>query len=197
MNKLKLDSKESIKFPKISELPGYDEKATEEYLNDHPSIENEIKTDDLSIETKNKLSEVFNGKPIEGNPLSDETKAGLSKVVGIKKPLTITDSKSGKMKYYHVTDFEGWVGIHKDGIKCDSNGDIFVLNKKEVVGYVALNQLGLQDYGLFEIDSKGISGNVAADNVGEITAKYQFMIHQPIIERKFIKGIGMFNVKAS
>lgn len=101
------------------------------------------------------------------------------------------------MKYYHVTDFEGWIGINKEGLKCDANGGIFVLNKKEVAGYVGLNQLGLQDYGLFEIDSTGISGDVAPDNVGEITAKYQFIIHQPIIEKKYLKGIGMFKVKAS
>lgn len=52
------------------------------------------KRNSLFNEKKKKLSEIFNGKPIEADPLSHETKAGLSKVVGTKKPLTITDLRN-------------------------------------------------------------------------------------------------------
>jgi len=94
------------------------------------------------------------------------------------------------MKYYHVTDFKGWIKIQKEGIKA-TDGQIFVFDNLEVIPSAARNQLLLEDYGIFEIDSKGITGTIENDLVGEFTAQHQFIINQDTIDDKYINSLGM------
>ena len=49
-------------------------------------------------------------------------------------------------------------------------------------------------YSLFEIDGKGVTGEIISDDVGELTAKHQRIIYQSVIEPKYIKFKGMFKV---
>jgi hypothetical protein len=103
------------------------------------------------------------------------------------------------MKFYHVSGFENFPKILKEGIKSNDLNEIFVfddeIDLKHEIPYAAKNQLGYKDYVLFEIDGKGIIGNIVSDDVGELTAKHQRIIYQSVIEPKCIKFKGMFKVK--
>lgn len=102
------------------------------------------------------------------------------------------------MKFYHVSGFENFPKILKEGIKSNDRNEIFVFDEgidlKNEIPYAAKNQLGFKDYSLFEIDGKGVTGRIICDEVGELTAKYQKIIYQSVIEPKYIKFKGMFKV---
>jgi hypothetical protein len=96
--------------------------------------------------------------------------------------------------YYHITSFEGWLAIKTHGIRPSEDGYIYVLDDKDVVSYVAFSQLLKGDYGLYEIDIKGITANLEPDEVGELTAKHQFRVKQAVILPKYLKDLGMHKV---
>jgi len=99
-------------------------------------------------------------------------------------------------KHYHISDFQGWLSIKKNGIKCSEDEYIYMFdtNDVDVLCYVAINQLFMTDYGLFEIDHAGIESELEPDLVGELTAKYQFRVKQELIDKKYIKDLGMKRV---
>jgi len=66
-----------------------------------------------------------------------------------------------------------------------------MLDTDEVVAYVAVNQLLFLNYGLFRIDSEGINVELEKDLVGELTVDHQFRIRQDVIDKKYIKDLGM------
>jgi hypothetical protein len=81
------------------------------------------------------------------------------------------------MKFYHVSGFENFPTILKEGIKSNDRNEIFVfdvgIDLKHEIPYATKNQLGFKDYSLFEIDGKGVTGKIMSDDVGELTAKHQ------------------------
>ncbi len=99
------------------------------------------------------------------------------------------------MQYYHMTSFKGWVAINKEGIKCDTEGYIYVLDDLEVASYVAINQLGHADYGLFRIDPICIHAPLETDDVAEVTAKHQFRFKQSLLERQYLTDLGMLKTQ--
>jgi len=97
------------------------------------------------------------------------------------------------MNYYHITNFTNVPNISKEGLKGNGEGEIFVFDTDDhhLLSYASEYQLGLADFGLFKIHSSGITGKVERDNVGELTARHQFIIHQELIESRYIEFIGM------
>lgn len=97
-------------------------------------------------------------------------------------------------RYYYVTSsFEASVSIYKEGIKASHDGYIPLLTRKDITGYVALNQVGAtKEFGVIHIDPKGITGSIEPDNVGELTAIYQKRVKQELIKPEFITTWKMF-----
>jgi hypothetical protein len=100
-------------------------------------------------------------------------------------------TKVQKVRYYHITSFQGWLAIKDKGLKASEDGYIYMLDDDKVATYVALHQLGIPEFGLFEIDPSGIKGKLEPDLVGELTAKHQYRVKQGIIDKKYLKNLGM------
>jgi len=98
-------------------------------------------------------------------------------------------------KYYHITTPDSWEEIQKNGLTCDNEGNIFLLNTMypAVVDYVAYNQLfgGFVDFVLIEVDDKGIHKLLARDNVAEAPAYlgHQWILKQECISKRHLKFI--------
>lgn len=101
------------------------------------------------------------------------------------------------MKYYHITSFDSYLKEIKEcGLHSDKEGYIYLLTRKDVAGYVALNQLGFMDsFALLEISENGIIAKIEDDNVAEITAKWQKRVKQEQIKPDHIKFENMYHVK--
>ena len=96
-----------------------------------------------------------------------------------------------KNKYYHLTAPENAQSIAEKGICANENGQIFLFENKEleadgilmrVSDSISYNQVFIDSYDIWEVSSIGIKGSLEQDLVGEITAKYQFVLHQPSIK---------------
>lgn len=105
-----------------------------------------------------------------------------------------------KNEYYHITNIKNEANILKEGLRADSEGQIFLFDKLEIklhhkkgkifiADHIALNQVILEKYLLIRIDSKGITGNILPDNVSEFTAKHQFILKQDYIKPQYLKII--------
>jgi hypothetical protein len=90
-------------------------------------------------------------------------------------------------QFFHVTAPDAVDSILADGIRANSLGQIFVIADERFADIVAANQLFLRSFAIFEIDPKGITGTVGADDVAEITASRHRMIeHQQVIAPEFL-----------
>ncbi len=105
-------------------------------------------------------------------------------------------------KYYHISknDHEVTNSILTNGLRCNDDGHIFIFEnikfsfygvENTVCDHIASNQVFLDEYSLFEINEKGIN-NINPDNVGEITAKFQWIVSQEYINPIYIKHLGVF-----
>ena len=105
------------------------------------------------------------------------------------------------MKYYHITKKENWLSINLFGLKSNEDGEIFLFsdwtlttrrNKKTVLicDLIAQNQLGMDEFIIYEINPKGIKGEIKNDNVAELTSKFQWIITQDKISKSYVKLIG-------
>lgn len=99
-----------------------------------------------------------------------------------------------KKYFYHVTSPENLGKILKEGLKANEYGEIFIFDEPNCAVAVAVNQLFLSDYALLKIDSEGIKTELTKDNVAELTAKYQYIIKQPVISRKYIRLVDCYKV---
>ena len=106
--------------------------------------------------------------------------------------------KTKRKKYYHLTDVANASKILTEGIKANNEGLIFMFENlvicyngiiNTVADCIAYNQLYLEEYAVFEIASLGIYGEIMPDNVGEVSAKFQHILKQELIEKQFIKLI--------
>lgn len=98
--------------------------------------------------------------------------------------MKINDSKW----LYHITrDINTYLKIMETGLKAGSDNHIYLITNKQVIPYVALNQLGLENYIVIKVNIKGIIQPLKPDLVGEITAKFQVRVKQHIIDKEFIK----------
>jgi hypothetical protein len=105
------------------------------------------------------------------------------------------------MKYYHITPSENLQSILWNGLQANNDNQIFFYSGWEIgtkhinctaliCDFIAINQLGLKEFAIFEISSKGIKTEIQNDNVGELTAKFQFHINQSKISKSYIKFVG-------
>jgi hypothetical protein len=85
-----------------------------------------------------------------------------------------------KKKYYHISDVKNKNEILEKGLIAN-NGEIFLFSKLSIASEIAFNQLGIEQFSIFEINSKGIDNGVINDNVAESTAKYQWIAMQDCI----------------
>ena len=88
--------------------------------------------------------------------------------------MKINDSKW----LYHITrDIKTYLKIMETGLKAGSDNHIYLITNKQVIPYVALNQLGLENYIVIKVNTKGIIQPLKPDLVGEITAKFQVRVN--------------------
>lgn len=105
--------------------------------------------------------------------------------------------------YYHITKPENEKTILRTGIKCDEDGNIFLFENvavgaKDGIAHVAVsdmiaaNQIFLKSFVMFEIDPAGFSCDLIPDDVGEYTARWQWILRQDKIYPRFINKFGQY-----
>jgi len=93
--------------------------------------------------------------------------------------------------YYHVTHVKNIPGIRKNGLMANKDGYIFVFTDQVGANTIAINQCFLFDeYAIFWIDSKGVTGKIIMDRVAEFSAPYHRIIIQDKISKKYIEFGG-------
>ena len=108
-------------------------------------------------------------------------------------------------KYYYISGLESVPDIEEHGILADENGDIFIFtifkekiqDAVNIAGYIATNQLFLENYALFEIREEGITGEITDHKVSGRVSQYQKIIKQDTINREFIKFINSYKTSFS
>lgn len=113
--------------------------------------------------------------------------------------------------YFHITAPENVSAILKEGLKANADGEIFLFEiatfptiiagkdlqpiqvVESVENHIAKNQIFLERYAVLGIDADGINGELEADNVAELCAKYQYIARQDIIKPEFITLIGEYD----
>ncbi len=91
-----------------------------------------------------------------------------------------------KLDYFHLTRSENCDKIIKEGIKADKEGNIFVFTDMIVANEIAKHQVFTEQYVVFEIDRKGITGKIKKDNVAELTRSYHRIIKQDHIKPEYV-----------
>lgn len=108
------------------------------------------------------------------------------------------------MKYFHIASFENVAKITMSGLLANEDGQIFLFENESfsvngvvnsVADCIAHTQVFLPEYVILEIDSKGLNVELIKDNVGEFSARWQWIANQPLIEKKYIKLVGRFKTK--
>ena len=108
------------------------------------------------------------------------------------------------MKYYHITKLDKIQSILKNGLRCNSEGEIFVFENKSIglntvtntiADCIANNQIFLNEYAMFEVDDKGFNTDLINDNVGEMSSNQQWFIKQSFIDKKHIQIYGVFKTQ--
>jgi len=95
--------------------------------------------------------------------------------------------------YYHVTNVKNVPQIKRGGLKANEEGFIFVFTDMIVAETIATQQCFLMDqYAVFVIHSKGITGKVIMDRVAEYSAPYQRIIIQKEIPKRYIDFLASF-----
>lgn len=93
-------------------------------------------------------------------------------------------TKEEKTILYHITKEENLESIKKNGIKANEYNEVFLLDDVDVKHplhsqsffvskFVALNQLGLNEFVIFEVDVEGLE--LEPDNVAELTSEFQYI----------------------
>lgn len=115
-----------------------------------------------------------------------------------------TDNKvTGIDKLYHITDTKNAYSIIHNGLKANENGDVFLFENKSVMkitykdyipvaDVIAVEQLFLDKYMMFEVDVRGLE--LSTDDVGELTASIQY-IYRGDISADRITPFGIFDTK--
>ncbi|MCZ2130798.1 MAG: hypothetical protein LC109_11100 [Bacteroidia bacterium] len=108
------------------------------------------------------------------------------------------------LKYYHITETKNKISILKTGIRCNEEGYIFLFENKSIsyngiintiADCIAKNQIFLDRYVMFEIDSKGFQSELLPDEVGELSHKQQWILKQEKINPEFINLFGVYETQ--
>lgn len=115
-------------------------------------------------------------------------------------------TKNPKQYYYHMTSFNGYLGLGKDGLKASKDGYIYLLDTDDnavcTMLFQKLSSISLfesKGYGIVRIDPDGLTAPVEADEDGKkydtpFTLPHQFRVKQKKIERKYLKPINMRHI---
>lgn len=106
-------------------------------------------------------------------------------------------------KYYHITDPANVDSITLDGLLANEYGAIFLFEDKTLqnrmtgkfayaADLIAMEQIGLTDYAMFEIDPGGLECELAPDNVAEYSAGLQWIARQDYIDPVYINFCGIY-----
>jgi hypothetical protein len=100
---------------------------------------------------------------------------------------------------WHVSRIKNVESIMKSGIVSNEQGDIFVINNRDVAEDIASSQVFAKEFALFSVDPRGISGEVIFDECSELIShqRQQFIIKQPRIEPQFIRHAGNWRLLSS
>ena len=96
--------------------------------------------------------------------------------------------------YYHIARPETASDIIREGLRPNEDGEIFLLASRDTEQDVAINQLFLRHYALFEISEKGV-GTVQGDDVAEASA-FNSRITRQSIAPEWCKHLGDFDALA-
>jgi len=96
--------------------------------------------------------------------------------------------------YYHVTSIRNIDKIKKAGLKADKEGHIFAFTDQRITEDVAANQCFINKVALFVIDSRGITGKVIRDQVGELAAPFHRIIIQDKISKQYVKFLRSWTI---
>jgi hypothetical protein len=108
------------------------------------------------------------------------------------------------MKFYHITHKENSKKIISEGLKANEDGQIFLFENKSIqlnnvinciADCIARNQLFLNEYIMFEVDSLGFETELIRDNVAEITAQKQWILYQSFVSPDFVCFYGKFKTE--
>ena len=94
--------------------------------------------------------------------------------------------------FYHLTPVENVAAIRKKGIRADEEGEVFIFTDLIVANVIAKEEVGTDHYAVFEIDPRGITGKVEPDLVAEFSASFQLIVHQEIIDPRWLTLVGEF-----
>ena len=116
---------------------------------------------------------------------------------------TEINTNTGIDKLYHITDTKNAYSIIHNGLKANEDGDVFLFDNKSIkkilykdyisiADVIAVEQLFLEEYVMFEIDVRGLE--LEYDEVGELTTKLQY-IHKGDIDKERITPYGIYDTK--
>ena len=112
-----------------------------------------------------------------------------------QKPLKKRTKRITYREFYHLSPSENKKTIEQNGICVDEKGQIFVFSDMKVANTIARSQVFARKYVVFEIDPKGIEGEIEQDEVAEFSHVYQWIILQKKIAPEFLKLIGEYEVQ--
>lgn len=94
--------------------------------------------------------------------------------------------------FFHISPTENKESILTNGLK-SNGGYIFLFTNISQQIHIAVKQLGIYEYSVFQIFPEGIGVPIENDNVAEVGAQYQVYIEQDLIESQFVKHLNDFN----
>ena len=106
--------------------------------------------------------------------------------------------------YYHITHPKNLKSIGKHGLRANTDGHIFLVDRYEVIHspslvrarvplFIARNQVFLPQFAVLAVSWKGIRCKLIPDDVAEITARFQFIAQQPRIAPSYCRFKGIYN----
>lgn len=125
------------------------------------------------------------------------------------------------MKYYHITAPKNIDSILENGLRANADGDIFLFENKSIIrpysifidenrewkmdeskksialvaDIIAMGQVFLDEYAMFEVAREGIDSDMIPDNVAEESKNFQWIAKQPVISPQFINLFGVYEVE--
>lgn len=96
---------------------------------------------------------------------------------------------------FHLTRPENLETIERDGLWPDSEGNIFAFTDLIVADSIAAEQVFADPYVLLWIHPHGINGKLYADDVAELSHRFQCIIRQERIEPQYVHYLATMRVQ--
>jgi len=99
------------------------------------------------------------------------------------------------MLLFHLTWPDNLERIESEGLRADSDGNIFAFTDLIVADSIAAYQVFTETYALLWLHPRGITSKLYADDVGELTRRFQCIIRQERIEPRYVHYLGTMRVQ--